>query len=496
MLSRVSTVSLIGLTARKVIVEVDLGFGLPSFTLVGLGSTSILEARQRVRSAIRNSGLTFPAHRITVNLAPAAIRKDGSQYDLPMAVAILLANNQLPPQPITRYFFGELSLSGVTRRTTGVLAAISDALSIGATELFVPLANAPEATLVSQSIPVYPVQSLRQLVNHLTGQSLITPLSPSLLPLVESQKPTVDFSEIIGLSQVKRVLEIAAAGGHNLLLSGPPGTGKTLAARSLAGILPEQSAEELVMVTRIYSVAGLLNEELPVVSNRPFRSPHHTASVSAIIGGGALVKPGELSLAHTGVLFLDEVAEFSTQTLEALRQPLEDRQVFIARTGGAISYPASVILVATCNPCPCGYFGTATPCLCERPQLLRYRRRLSGPIIDRLDLSISVPPVEADQYTKQNQSESSATVRKRVTEARLRQHTRTKIGKNNPSKYPLDVNARTFLKEAVIRFSLSGRGYFRLLEVSRTIADLRKSDKIEVADLAEACQYRFNRHDY
>lgn len=495
MLSHVSTVSLIGLKAKKVTVEVDLGFGLPSFTLVGLGSTAILEARQRVRSAIRNSGLNFPAHRITVNLAPASLRKDGSQYDLPMAVGILLANDQLPLQPVSRYFFGELSLSGNTRRTTGVLAAIFDALSLGAEELFVPAANAAEASLISQYVSVYPIKSLRQLVNHLTGQRLIPPLSSSPVTTYDQNKSTVDFCEIVGLSQVKRVLEIAAAGGHNLLLSGPPGTGKTLAARSLAGILPDQSPEEMVAVTRIYSVAGLLNEDLPVVNRRPFRQPHHTASASAIIGGGPSVKPGELSLAHTGVLFLDEVAEFSSHTLEALRQPLEDRQVSIARTGGAISYPASVMLVATCNPCPCGYWGSAVTCLCERPQLQRYRRRLSGPIIDRLDLSISVPPLEAKQYDKQSQSEDSATVRIRVTDARLRRRARVKAGITGPSHYQFDKSAHTFLSEAVSRFALSGRSYFRLLEVGRTIADLRKSDKIEVSDLAEACQYRFIRSD-
>lgn len=504
MLAHSRSVSLIGLDSHAVDVEVDISYGLPHFTIVGLGAAAIQEAKDRVRSAIKNSQLPFPTHRITVNLAPASLHKDGAHFDLPIAVGLLVANHALPPQLDNRLFFGELALNGQTRPTNGVLAIALTATAQGITELFIPQANQFEASVISRSkMTIYPVTSLSQLVAHLKGEGSIKAIKPKSIDHWLRQPPDpqlVDLAEIKGQSQAKRCLEITAAGGHNLLFIGPPGAGKTLLSRALPSILPPLTTAEALEVTQLYSVAGLLNDQDSIIYRRPFRAPHHTASAVAIIGGSSSPKPGEISLAHTGVLFMDELPEFPQSVIEVLRQPLEDRQITIARAAGRVQFPADFIFVGAANPCPCGYYKTPQRvCQCNQGQIRRYQKRLSGPLLDRIDLHVAVLPVKVADLAAESTT-SSATVRARVNQARAvqaRRYARTDMVTNSQLKpanlkqfCPLDADGLAFLKQAYHHYQLSARAYYRLIKIARTIADLEGNDMIKVRHLAEACQYR------
>lgn len=504
MLARVSTVTLMGLATHPVEVEADIGLGLPSFTIVGLPDPSIQEARERVRSAIRNSNLPFPVHRLTVNLAPADLRKDGSQFDLAIAIGILVANGYLPPQPTGRLFYAELALDGRLRKTRGVLPVILDAALHDYQELFIATANATEAQLAAdRGVFVYPVDSLSDLIEHLTHKKSLVPLEARSIELMtESPTGLPDLQDIKGQLQAKRCLEIAAAGGHNLLFKGPPGTGKTLLARAIIGILPRLTFEEALAVTRIYSVANLLQDQsLFLTGQRPFRAPHHTASSASIVGGGSVPRPGEVSLAHHGVLFLDELPEFARPVLEALRQPLEDRLVTVVRAAGSYQYPANFMLVAACNPCPCGYFGSPDKaCQCTAHQVRSYEKRLSGPFLDRIDLHLLVPKVPVQDLMTVQRGESSQVVQERVEKARQCQLNRfrgTVIGSNammRPDEIArhcqTDRPGKQLLRSIIDSYALSARGYYRLLRVARTIADLDEHDTITVTHISEATLYR------
>lgn len=504
MLAKVVSVTLIGLHSYPIQVEVDIGVGLPSFTVVGLPDTAIQEARERVRSAIKNSEFSFPTHRITVNLAPANLKKDGAQFDLPIAVGILAADELVAKQPDERLFYSELSLDGTLRPTKGVLAVALDAAQQHFKELFIPAVNAKEAALAAgPKLRIYPVESLVQLIKHLRGEELLTPLEPIDVTtlLARTDESDVDFKYIKGQAQAKRCFEIAAAGSHNVLMSGPPGAGKTLLARTLPTILPQLSVLEALEVTRLYSVAGLLGEEHSLLTIRPFRSPHHTASAVAIIGGGTVPKPGEISLAHRGVLFMDELPEFPKSVLEVLRQPLEDRLVTVSRAAGSLEFPADFMFVGASNPCPCGNLNNPDKtCVCTPAQVLRYQKKLSGPLLDRIDLHLFVPKVEYDELTSSHEAESSAMIRRRVDSARKRQHRRfrkTSIITNAAMRTQdikkfcrFDEGVNDFLKQVLHQYRLSARSFYRLLKVSQTIADLEGSELIKSEHVAEACQYR------
>ena len=513
MLATVLTAALVGLDGHLVEVQVDIAQqGLPNFFLVGLASGVVREARERVRTAIKNSGLAFPMRRITVNLAPAELPKSGPSYDLPLALAILVASGQVGELPRQALFLGELSLDGQLRHTAGVLPLAATARRAGLRQVYVPAVNAAEAALLD-GLEVLPVCSLGALVSHLRGEVALAPLGqpPPLPP--PAVGPSVDLADVRGQEHAKRALEIAAAGGHNVLLTGPPGAGKTLLARAVPGILPPLTAEETLEVTRIYSVAGLLGGEAQAVVARPFRAPHHTASYAGLVGGGAGPRPGEISLAHRGVLFLDEIPEFSPRVLEVMRQPMEDGTVSLARARGALSFPAKFMLVAARNPCPCGYFGdSGRACACPPNVVTRYEKRLSGPILDRIDLHVSLPRVEIAKLTSTTLAEGSAAVRARVVAARERQWQRLVADDGRRPEAPspsarvrcnadlqlADVrilcepapSAFSLLHSAVDRLGLSARAYHRVLRVARTIADLAAHERIEAPHIAEAIQYQ------
>ncbi len=507
MLARIFACAIQGLDGVIVEVEVDLANGLPGVIIVGLPDTAVQESRERVQSAIKNSGLIFPRKHVRVNLAPASVRKEGPSYDLPIAVGILAASDQIPLATLTDVLvIGELSLDGSVRHVCGVLPMAAMALEKGFRRVFVPQADAAEAALIP-GLQVVPIRDLAQLCSFLNGSSDI-PLQKKTQNTTDPAWQLTDFREIRGQEHVKRALEIAAAGGHNILMIGPPGAGKTLLARALPAILPSMTIRESLDVTRIYSVADLLPRDIPLIQTRPFRAPHHTISHAGLVGGGNWPHPGEISLAHRGVLFLDELPEFSKQVLEVLRQPLEDKVVTISRARGSLTFPANFQLVAAMNPCPCGYYGDPShPCTCSPSNITKYQKRISGPLLDRIDIHIQVPRVEYQKLSDDRLGESSMVIRTRVETARLLQQERFRIHDGNDHHEKifsnadmknvdtrrycvLDEESRKLMESAMRQMQLTARAYFRILKLARTIADLASKEQIDSVHLAEALQYR------
>lgn len=501
MISKIKSCALYGIHGYLVDVEVDLSEGLPGFDLVGLPDSSIREAKERVRAAIKNSELLFPIKRITVNLAPADIRKEGSAFDLPIAVGIISCNTPIPKDVLNKTMLvGELSLDGSVKPVNGILPMVYSASQNGMTQCIVPYENAEEGAIV-ENMEVIGVHTLKEAILHLRNEKPLPKTTIDINSIMRSCVNTnLDFSDVKGQEHVKRALEISAAGSHNVLMIGPPGSGKTMMARRLPTILPDLTFKESIEITKIYSITGLLPNKKALINTRPFRAPHHTVSNTALIGGGRIPKPGEVSLSHYGVLFLDELPEFNKNVLEVLRQPLEDREVTISRVNATLTYPASFMLVCSMNPCPCGYLGDEEKCHCQPEQVKKYLSKVSGPLLDRIDLQVEASAVKYSDLDIREKSESSFSIKQRVLNAQKIQQERYKnesiffnsqLSAAQIEKYcSLGDAERNLLKTAFEKLNLSARAYHRILKVARTIADLDEEENIKLHHLSEAIQYR------
>ena len=500
MFAKINSIGLLGLNAYPVYVEIEASRGLESLDIVGLADVAVKESRERIKSAFRSSQIPFPKQRIMINLAPADVKKSGSVHDLSIAAAIMTVQGLFSESRVEKSaFIGEVSLGGEIRGVNGVLPMTILAKSIGMTEIYVPAANAFEASVV-EDIKVYGVSSLGEMVMHLCGKVALKPMDKYEANDTDYYSD-LDFADVKGQQTAKKALEIAACGGHNVLMVGAPGAGKSMLAKRMPSILPKMTFEESIETTNIHSISGILDPKTPLITKRPFRSPHHTISPAGLSGGGSVPRPGEISLAHNGLLFLDELAEFSRATLEILRQPLEDQKVTISRVSGSITYPCSIMLIAAMNPCPCGYYGHPTKkCICTQKQVANYLSKVSGPVLDRFDIHIEVAPVDYDDLSSSAKEESSAAIRERVQKAREIQNRRykgTSITCNARitsdilhEVCPVTEDGSELLKNVFDKLGLSARAYDRILKVARTIADMEGKDVIEKDHIAQAVQYR------
>lgn len=501
MFAKISSLGLFGLNAFPVDVEIDISRGQPQFDIVGLPDTVVRESRERIKAALRSCDINFPIAAVMVNLAPADTKKSGSVHDLAIFMAILRATRMINDTTDGCAFIGELSLNGDVRGINGVLPMVILARELGIKSVFVPYDNAKEASVI-KGVDIYAVKCGDDLIRHFRGEEIMKPCEP-YIPPAPVYDEILDFEDVKGQQFAKRALEIAAAGGHNAILVGSPGSGKSMLAKRMSGILPPLTFDEALETTKIHSISGLLTADSPIITKRPFRSPHHTISTAGLAGGGSIPKPGEVSLAHNGLLFLDEIAEFEKKTLEILRQPIEDRQVTISRAMGTVTYPCTFMLIGAMNPCPCGYFGHPThPCTCTKKKISDYQARISGPLLDRFDLHIEVAPAEFRELSSGKKEESSEEIRKRVTAARKIQSERFKgssitcnalITDNKLMEYcSLDDETKAAMDQLFRKLNLSGRAYSRILKTARTIADLEGSENIRRKHIMEAAQYRFN----